>query len=120
MPEDSAACSGPSPGQRRVHSHGLRARGSLTARAETLYLTNGMYIAVTKVDGNFRANRRTWHDNPSLAPTGTVEDAPVATTTPQNSPPGAAGEIPEFALNLYTGFVKRRLSKGLAEAGCAC
>src|ERR1700691_1451878 len=99
MPEDSAACSGPSPGQRRVHSHGLRARGSLTARAETLLDKWDVHCRYKGVDGNFRANRRTWHDNPSLAPTGTVEDAPVATTTPQNSPPGAAGEIPEFALD---------------------
>ena len=36
------------PARRRVHSHGLRALGSLRARAETLYLTNGMQIAVTK------------------------------------------------------------------------
>jgi len=46
----SAACWGPSgnPGQSRVHSHGLGALGSLTARTETLYLTNWMHIAVTR------------------------------------------------------------------------
>jgi hypothetical protein len=100
MPEDSAACSGPSLGQRRVHSHGLRARGSLTARAETLYLTIGMYIALTKVDGNFQANRRTWQRQSQLsANPELVEGAPVTALLPRIQPHGTTGEIPDFALD---------------------
>ncbi len=71
----------------------------LAARAEILYLTNGMHIAITKRTEIFKRIVERGTTTTAWRQPGLVEGAPVATLLPRIQPHGAAGEIPEFALD---------------------
>jgi hypothetical protein len=72
---------------------------SLTARGETLYSTNGMYLPLQRLTEIFKRILERGTTTQLSADRELVEGAPVTALLPRIQPHGTAGEILDFALD---------------------
>jgi hypothetical protein len=98
MPEDSAACSGPSPVIGESILMPARSRFSYGSRRDPL-LNKWDVLAGAKVDEIFKRILERGTTTRLSADRELVEGAPVTALLPRIQPHGTAGEILDFALD---------------------